>query len=75
VDNRSVMFRMRCTERCKARAAREAVSLSEYLRTELHRVAECPTPDELPERFSLAQTRTDLGDQCQRVRAVRNEPA
>jgi hypothetical protein len=45
------MFRMRCTERCKARAAREAVSLSEYLRTELHRVADCPTPDELLERF------------------------
>jgi hypothetical protein len=42
---------VRCTERCKARAAREAVSLSEYLRTELHRVADCPTPDELLERF------------------------
>lgn len=39
----------------KARAAREGVSLSEYLRRELDRVAASPTPDELLARLQSRQ--------------------
>jgi plasmid stability protein len=35
----------------KARAAQSGVSLSEYVRAELARVAALPTPDELRERL------------------------
>lgn len=36
----------------KARAAREGMSLSDYLLTELRKVAQRPTPDEIRERLA-----------------------
>jgi plasmid stability protein len=57
----------------KARAAREGVSLSEYLRTELQRVAEAPTPDELLARLRSRRAVTPEESSASALGAVRQE--
>jgi plasmid stability protein len=57
----------------KARAAREGVSLSEYLRTELQRVAEAPTPDELLARLRSRTAVTPGESSASALIAVRQE--
>lgn len=41
--------------RLKARAAMQGTSLSEYLLSEIRRVAECPTVEELRERLATRE--------------------
>lgn len=57
----------------KARAAREGVSLSEYLRTELQRVAETPTADELLARLRTRKPVKITESSARALRSVRNE--
>ncbi len=57
----------------KARAAREGVSLSEYLRTELQRVADSPTPDELLARLRARKAVSTAESSAGALRAVRDE--
>lgn len=59
----------------KARAAREGVSLSEYLRAELERVAASPTPDELLERLQSRRPARRTETTAAALRAVRDEQA
>jgi len=59
----------------KARAAREGVSLSEYLRAELERVAASPTPDELLERLRSRRPIRPAETSAAALRAVRDEQA
>jgi plasmid stability protein len=59
----------------KARAAREGVSLSEYLRAELERVAASPTPDELVDRLQSRRPVRPTETSAAAVRAVRDEQA
>jgi plasmid stability protein len=59
----------------KARAALQGVSLSEYLRTELLRVAQAPTPDELLSRLRARQPVTETESSADALRAVRDEQA
>jgi antitoxin FitA len=57
----------------KARAAREGVSLSEYLRAELERVAASPTPDELLHRLQSRRPVRPTETSAAALRAVRDE--
>jgi antitoxin FitA len=57
----------------KARAAREGVSLSEYLRVELERVAESPTPDELLARLESRRPVRTTETSADALRKVRDE--
>jgi plasmid stability protein len=59
----------------KARAAREGVSLSEYLRAELERVAASPTPDELVDRLQSRRPVRPTETSAAALRAVRDEQA
>jgi antitoxin FitA len=59
----------------KARAAREGVSLSEYLRAELERVAASPTPDELLARLRSRKSVRPTETSADALRAVRDEQA
>ena len=59
----------------KARAAREGVSLSEYLRTELQRVAESPTPEELLSRLLARKPTRPSETSASALRAIRDERA
>jgi hypothetical protein len=56
----------------KARAASGGVSLSEYLRTELERVAASPTPDELLDRLRSRKAVRPRESSADAVRAVRD---
>lgn len=57
----------------KARAARGGLSLSEYLRTELKRVAASPTPDELLSRLRSRKPVRPEETSAQALRALRDE--
>ncbi len=57
----------------KARAAREGVSLSEYLRSELERVASAPTPAELLSRLQSRKSVTPSESAADALRAIRDE--
>jgi plasmid stability protein len=57
----------------KARAAREGVSLSEYLRSELERVASSPTPDELLARLRSRSPVRPAETSAAALRAIRDE--
>jgi plasmid stability protein len=57
----------------KTRAASEGVSLSEYLRSELERVALSPTPDELLERLNSRRPARPSESSADALRAVRDE--
>ncbi len=59
----------------KARAAREGVSLSEYLRTELQRVAQTPTADELLARLQARKPVKTTESSTRALSSVRNERA
>jgi plasmid stability protein len=59
----------------KARAAREGVSLSEYLRGELERVAASPTPEELLARLRSRKPARPTEPSAHALRAVRDERA
>lgn len=59
----------------KSRAARQGVSLSEYLRTELQRVAESPTPEELLARLRSRRAVSTEESSAGALRAVRDERA
>ena len=59
----------------KARAARAGVSLSEYLRAELERVAASPTPDELLARLRSRRPIRPAETSADALRAVRDEQA
>ena len=59
----------------KARAARDGVSLSEYIRSELQRVAEAPTPDELLERLRARKSVRPSESSAGALRALRDERA
>lgn len=59
----------------KARAAQEGVSLSEYLRTELERLAGSPTPDELLGRLRSRQPVHPPEPSAEALRAVRDHRA
>ena len=59
----------------KARAAREGVSLSEYLRGELERVAASPTPDELLRQLQSRRPVRPSETSAAALRAVRDEQA
>ena len=59
----------------KARAAREGVSLSEYLRAELERVAASPTPDELLRQLQSRRPVRPSETSAAALRAVRDEQA
>lgn len=59
----------------KARAAREGVSLSEYLRSELQRVAESPTPDELLTRLRAGKPVRVTETSAQALHAIRDQHA
>jgi len=56
----------------KARAAREGVSLSEYLRAELERVAASPTPDELLGRLRARKPVRPTETSAAALRAARD---
>jgi plasmid stability protein len=60
-------------ETLKARAARAGVSLTEYLRTELERVAASPTPDELVARLQSRRRVRPAETTADALRAVRGE--
>jgi antitoxin FitA len=57
----------------KARAAASGVSLSEYLRTELGRLAARPTPDELAARVRARGTAPLSASSQELVRSLRDE--
>jgi antitoxin FitA len=57
----------------KARAAREGVSLSEYLRNELERVAASPTPGELLARLQSRTAARPAETSAAALRALRDE--
>lgn len=57
----------------KARAAMEGQSLSEYLRRELERIAETPTPKELLERLKAREPVTGGESSAETIRALREE--
>jgi plasmid stability protein len=59
----------------KARAAREGISLSEYLRTELRRVAEAPTADELLARLRARKPVSSTESSADALSSVRDERA
>jgi plasmid stability protein len=59
----------------KARAARNGVSLSEYLRTELERVAASPTPDELIARLQSREPVRTKESSARALRSIRDERA
>lgn len=59
----------------KARAAREGLSLSEYLRTELRRVAEAPTAAELLARLRARKPVRSAETSARALRSVRDERA
>jgi len=59
----------------KARAARGGVSLSEYLRTELERVAAAPTPDELLARLQSRKPARPRETSADALGALRDERA
>jgi plasmid stability protein len=59
----------------KARAAREGVSLSEYLRAELERVAASPTPAELLDQLKSRSSVRPAESSADALRAVRDEHA
>lgn len=59
----------------KARAAREGVSLSEYLRSELERVAASPTPDELLARLRSRKPVRPTETTARALRAIRDDEA
>ncbi|HEX4107211.1 MAG TPA: hypothetical protein VHX88_03710 [Solirubrobacteraceae bacterium] len=59
----------------KARAARQGVSLSEYLRAELERVAASPTPDELLAQLRSRKPVRPGEASAEALRAVRDEQA
>jgi plasmid stability protein len=59
----------------KARAAREGVSLSEYLRAELERVAASPTPAELLDQLKSRSSDRPAESSADALRAVRDEHA
>lgn len=59
----------------KARAAHAGVSLSEYLRAELERVASTPTPDELFARLRSRRPVRPTETSAAALRAVRDEQA
>ena len=59
----------------KARAAREGVSLSEYLRSELERVANTPTPAELLVRLRSRKPVRPAESAAEALRATRDEHA
>lgn len=59
----------------KARAAREGVSLSEYLRRELERVAESPTPDELLTRLRARKPVRVTETSAHALHAIRDQRA
>lgn len=56
----------------KARAALQGVSLSEYLRTELQRVADSPTPDELLARLRSRKSVAPPESSATALRALRD---
>lgn len=58
--------------RLKARAASGGVSLSEYLRTELERVAASPTPDELLDRLRSRKAVRPRESSADALRALRD---
>lgn len=59
----------------KARAAQGGLSLSEYLRTELERVAATPTPDELLKRMRSRTPVRPRETSAAALRALRDERA
>lgn len=59
----------------KARAAREGVSLSEYLRAELERVAGSPTPAELLARLRSRKPVRPTETSADALRADRDDQA
>ncbi len=59
----------------KVRAAREGVSLSEYLRSELQRVADSPTPDELRTRLRARKPARVTETTAQALHAIRDQHA
>jgi plasmid stability protein len=59
----------------KARAATGGVSLSEYLRGELERVAAAPTPEELLVRLQSRKAVRPTESSADALRAVRDEQA
>ena len=59
--------------RLKARAASGGVSLSEYVRTELERVAASPTPEELLDRLRARKAVRPSESSANALRAVRDE--
>jgi plasmid stability protein len=58
--------------RLKARAASGGVSLSEYVRTELERVAASPTPDELLARLQSRKPMRPRESSADALRAIRD---
>jgi plasmid stability protein len=61
--------------RLKARAASGGLSLSEYLRGELERVAASPTPEELLSRLRSRKPVQPPETSAQALRALRDEQA
>lgn len=59
----------------KARAAQEGVSLSEYLRAELDRVAASPTPDELLARLRSREAAKPHESSAHALQALRDDQA
>lgn len=57
----------------KARAARDGVSLSEYLRKQLERVAESPTPQELIDRLQSRRPVDSPETSARALRATRDQ--
>ena len=57
----------------KARAARQGVSLSQYLRSELERVASSPTPTELLAPLQSRKSITPAESGAAALRAIREE--
>jgi plasmid stability protein len=61
--------------RLKARAASGGLSLSEYLRNELERVAASPTPEELLSRLQSRKPVQPPETSAEALRALRDEQA
>lgn len=59
----------------KARAAQRGTSLSEYLRSELERVASSPTPEELTARISSRKPVRPSEPSAEVLRNLRDERA
>lgn len=59
----------------KARAAQRGTSLSEYLRSELERVAASPTPEELVARLASRRPVRPAETSATALRTVRDERA